>query len=116
VAAYRISGARLIVRSQLPDQSRTGLIHPHHLDLLPFTAELEDHAIQRAIGIWRTQGAPKTTSISSTTPAIIVDRRPRPPDFTLITDWPIIAQPAMLPMKPVATMPGHAGADAIERR
>ena len=33
-----------------------------------------------------------------------VDSRPRPPDFTLITDWPIMAQPAMPPRKPVAKL------------
>ena len=37
-------------------------------------------------------------------PAQKVDKRPRPPDFTLITDWPIMAQPAMPPMKPVAML------------
>jgi hypothetical protein len=29
-----------------------------------------------------------------------VDKRVRPPDFTLMTDWPIIAQPAMPPKSP----------------
>jgi hypothetical protein len=33
-----------------------------------------------------------------------VDSRPRPPDFTLMIDWPIMAQPAMPPMKPVAVL------------
>jgi hypothetical protein len=28
----------------------------------------------------------------------------RPPDFTLITDWPIIAQPAMPPTRPEAML------------
>ncbi len=42
--------------------------------------------------------------ISSTTPATKHDSRPRPPDFTLMIDWPIIAQPAMPPMKPVAVL------------
>ena len=57
-----------------------------------------------AIGMWRTQGPRNTTSTSRKIPATSVDRRVRPPDFTLITDWPIIAQPAMPPMKPVATL------------
>ena len=30
--------------------------------------------------------------------------RPRPPDFTLMTDWPIMAQPAMPPKKPVTML------------
>ncbi len=34
-------------------------------------------------------------------PAISVDSLPRPPDFTLITDCPIIAQPAIPPKKPL---------------
>ena len=33
-----------------------------------------------------------------------VDRRPRPPDVTLITDWPIIAQPPMPPKKAATTL------------
>ena len=37
-------------------------------------------------------------------PAESVDSRVRPPDFTLIIDWPIMAQPAMPPRKPVATL------------
>src|SRR3546814_20338810 len=32
-------------------------------------------------------------------PAVKVDKRPRPPDVTLITDCPIIAQPPMPPKK-----------------
>ena len=38
------------------------------------------------------------------TPAARVDSRVRPPDFTLIIDWPIMAQPAMPPRNPVATL------------
>ena len=30
--------------------------------------------------------------------------RVRPPDFTLIIDWPIIAQPPMPPKKPVTVL------------
>src|SRR5699024_2000208 len=37
-------------------------------------------------------------------PAIKVESLPRPPDVTLITDWPIIAQPAMPPKKPVIVL------------
>ena len=61
-------------------------------------------ATKAAIGIWLTHSPKNTTKISSTTPATSVDKRPRPPDFTLITDWPIMAQPAMPPMKPVAML------------
>ena len=57
-------------------------------------------ATRAAMGIWDTQGPRNTTMISSTTPAIRVEKRVRPPDFTLITDWPIMAQPAMPPKKP----------------
>jgi hypothetical protein len=105
VAAYRISGARLIVRSQLPDQSRTGLIHPHHLDLLPFTAELEHQQ-----------------------PAML----PMKPVATLAMPWPMHSRFLSLRTLPShswrrredgfkflflgGAMPGHAGADAIERR
>src|SRR5690606_40178769 len=56
-------------------------------------------ATNAAIGICDTHSSRNTTRISSMTPATSVDRRPRPPDFTLITDWPIIAQPAMPPRK-----------------
>ena len=58
-------------------------------------------ATRAAIGICRTRSLPYTTSTSSSTPATRQDRRPRPPDVTLMTDWPIIAQPAMPPRKPV---------------
>nr|AAM08080.1 hypothetical protein [Providencia rettgeri] len=37
---------------------------------------------------------------SKNIPAEKLDKRPRPPDFTLIIDWPIIAQPAIPPSKP----------------
>ena len=42
--------------------------------------------------------------MSRNRPATRVDKRPRPPDFTLITLWPIMAQPAMPPTKPVAML------------
>jgi hypothetical protein len=61
-------------------------------------------ATSAAMGICFTHSPRNTTRISSTTPATRVDRRPRPPDFTLMTDWPIMAQPAMPPMKPVAML------------
>ncbi len=57
-------------------------------------------ATSAAMGIWPTQSLRNTTISNSTTPATSVDSRVRPPDFTLITDWPIIAQPAMPPNRP----------------
>ncbi len=38
------------------------------------------------------------------TPAESDDSRLRPPLCTLIIDWPIMAQPAMPPKKPVTTL------------
>src|SRR5690625_2190812 len=58
-------------------------------------------AASAAIGIWATQSDKKTTIASSTMPAVSVDNRVRPPDFTLMTVWPIMPQPAIPPMKPV---------------
>ncbi|SAW21307.1 Uncharacterised protein [Klebsiella pneumoniae] len=58
-------------------------------------------ATRAAMGIRDTQSRRNTTISSSTTPAVSVESRPRPPDLTLITDWPIIAQPAMPPIKEV---------------
>ena len=54
-------------------------------------------ATSAAIGIWRIKSSRNTTRMIRQTPATSVDRRVRPPDFTLITDCPIIAQPAMPP-------------------
>ena len=65
------------------------------------TATMIMIATSAGIGIWLTHGPRTTQRIMSTTPAMSVERRVRPPDFTLITDWPIIAQPAMPPKKPV---------------
>ncbi len=61
-------------------------------------------ATSAGIGIWLTQGPCATQKTSSITPAKAQESRPRPPDFTLIMLWPIIAQPAMPPMKPVAVL------------
>ena len=61
-------------------------------------------ATRAAIGMRATIGPANTTMTSRTTPAVSVDRRVRPPDFTLITDWPIIAQPAMPPSRPEAML------------
>src|SRR5690606_23884090 len=57
-------------------------------------------ATKAAIGICFIQLSKNRTIINKKTPAARVDRRPRPPDFTLMIDWPIIAQPAMPPNKP----------------
>ena len=69
-------------------------------------------ATRAAIGMRPTASPSPTTSTSSKTPATRADNRPRPPDFTLITDWPIIAQPAMPPRNPVAILatpwPAHS--------
>src|SRR3546814_9870339 len=51
-------------------------------------------ATSAAIGIRDTQSEAQTTSTSNTAPATRHARRPRAPEPTLITDWPIIAQPA----------------------
>ena len=60
-------------------------------------------ATSAAIGIRLTRSPINTMRMSRMMPAAKVERRPRPPDCTLITDCPIIAQPAMPPKKP-ATM------------
>ncbi|MDT4834415.1 hypothetical protein FQZ97_680510 [compost metagenome] len=60
-------------------------------------------ATSAAMGICFTHGPRNTTMMSSSTPAVSDDSRPRPPDFTLMTDWPIMAQPGMPPRNP-ATM------------
>ncbi len=57
-------------------------------------------ATSAAMGMRATQSPKNTTMINSKTPAVRVDKRPRPPDFTLMTDCPIMAQPAIPPMKP----------------
>jgi hypothetical protein len=61
-------------------------------------------ATSAGIGMIATRSPRPTTRISSMAPATKVDSRPRPPDFTLMIDWPIMAQPAMPPMKPVAVL------------
>src|SRR5690606_19051255 len=61
-------------------------------------------ATSAAMGICFTQAPRNTTITSSTMPAVKVERRPRPPDLTLMTDCPIMAHPAMPPMKPEAML------------
>src|SRR5690554_3428497 len=57
-------------------------------------------ATSAAIGICLIQSLKNTTIINKKKPATKVDKRPRPPDLMLITDCPIIAQPAIPPNKP----------------
>ncbi|MNX93577.1 hypothetical protein D3C86_1257650 [compost metagenome] len=61
-------------------------------------------ATSAAIGICLTHGPRKTTSTSSSAPATKLDSRPRPPDFTLMMDWPIMAQPGMPPSTPATIL------------
>ena len=61
-------------------------------------------ATSAGIGICPTMSPSTTMRNSSIAPAVNVDSLPRPPDFTLIIDCPIIAQPAMPPMKPVQVL------------
>ncbi|MNL30449.1 hypothetical protein D3C87_1521860 [compost metagenome] len=61
-------------------------------------------ATREAMGMRATQSPSNKMNTSNSTPAERVDRRPRPPDFTLMTDWPIMAHPAIPPKKPVTTL------------
>ncbi len=61
-------------------------------------------ATRAAIGMRLTRSPSTRIRKRSATPAVKVERRPRPPDFTLIIDWPIIAQPAMPPKNPVTEL------------
>ena len=56
-------------------------------------------ATSAGIGTWPTRSPSSASRISSDRPAVKVDSRPRPPLVTLMTDWPIIAQPPMPPKK-----------------
>ncbi|MNV02446.1 hypothetical protein D3C71_926820 [compost metagenome] len=63
-------------------------------------------------GTLDTQSFSATMRMSKNTPANNVDRRPRPPYFTLPTAWPIIPQPAMPPNRLAAMLatpsPAHS--------
>ncbi len=61
-------------------------------------------ATSAGIGMMATRPPRTTIMTSRKTPAENDDSRPRPPDFTLMTDCPIMAQPAMPPMNPVAVL------------
>ena len=57
-------------------------------------------ATSAPIGIRTSQSARTRMKKSRNAPAANVDSRPRPPDFTLITDCPIMAHPAIPPNRP----------------
>ncbi|MNJ55997.1 hypothetical protein D3C77_515230 [compost metagenome] len=57
-----------------------------------------------AIGIALTTSPSTMMRNNRPTPDTNVDKRVRPPDLTLIIDWPIIAQPAIPPKKPVTML------------
>ena len=56
-----------------------------------------------AIGIISIAGERNNINASRANAATIPDNRPLPPEFTLIMDWPIIAQPPIPPKKPFTT-------------
>ncbi|MNV58815.1 hypothetical protein D3C71_1512070 [compost metagenome] len=58
-------------------------------------------ATSAGMGILATKGPSTTIRNSRKEPATNVESRVEPPDFTLMTDWPIMAQPPMPPKKPV---------------
>ena len=58
-----------------------------------------------AIGICSINGAPNNTKLKRIKAAMIPERRPLPPEFTLIIDCPIMAQPPMPPKNPLNTFP-----------
>ena len=53
-----------------------------------------------AIGIMPIHGPRKRMKASSSSAATMPERRLRPPEFTLIRDWPIMAQPPIPPNTP----------------
>ena len=57
-----------------------------------------------ASGICSIKSEAKRMKVNKNRAAAIPDSRVRPPDFTLITLWPIIAQPPMPPKKPVTVL------------
>src|SRR3546814_4526290 len=52
-------------------------------------------ATSEAIGMIATSGLSTSNRNSRKTPDTKVESRVSPPDFTLMTDWPIMAQPPM---------------------
>ena len=67
------------------------------------TATMIMTATSAAMGMAATRSPKARMPTMRKMPAARVESRVRPPDFTLIMDWPIMAQPAMPPRKPVAT-------------
>ena len=49
-------------------------------------------------------GIPAAIAMPDVAPAVKVDNRPLPPDVTLMTDWPIMAQPPMPPTSAAAML------------
>ena len=57
-----------------------------------------------AIGICSIRGEANRMKDNRNNAAVIPATRVRPPDFTLIIDWPIIAQPPIPPKNPVTRL------------
>ena len=57
-----------------------------------------------AMGTASISGARNRMNNNSAIAAVMPESRPRPPDFTLMSDWPIIAHPPMPPKNPVTTL------------
>ena len=60
--------------------------------------------INAARGICSISGEATRINSSKNSAALIPDIRPRPPEFTLIMLWPIMAQPPMPPKNPVTVL------------
>jgi len=61
-------------------------------------------ATSAGIGMRPTNGPSTASRNSRNKPATSVDNRLRPPEVTLITDWPIIAHPPMPPTSAAAML------------
>ncbi|CAI8319218.1 MAG: Uncharacterised protein [Oceanospirillaceae bacterium UBA2001] len=60
--------------------------------------------IKAATGIISIRGDATKIKANKKRAALIPDRRPRPPELTLIMLWPIMAQPPIPPNKPVTVL------------
>mmetsp|Transcript_42161 Transcript_42161/g.127385 ORF Transcript_42161/g.127385 Transcript_42161/m.127385 type:complete len:250 (+) Transcript_42161:428-1177(+) len=58
-----------------------------------------------ATGMWLTSGVAKTTLTARPAAMIKLESRPWPPPLTLISDWPIKAQPPCVPKSPATMFP-----------
>src|SRR3546814_19975992 len=69
-------------------------------------------ATSAGIGTWPTHGPSTASRNNRKAPAVKVDKRPRPPAVTLITDCTIIDHPPMPPMTPATILhppsPAHS--------